>query len=184
MKHHQAVITTYSGTHVDLLQPEYADIVIDDIAYSLSKTMRFNGHTNRPYSVAEHSLHGLPFCRAENRLEFLLHDAPEAYLGDIVGPLKGTGLFASYCHLESRWWGAISARFGVRLVLPKEIHTVDKRMLITEQRDLMGRRPRWNDRYQPLATHLSPVMPSCDEVAERFLAKFHQLTSKTVGAKR
>src|SRR6266702_8144744 len=97
-------ITTYTGRHIDLLSPEFADIHIDDIAASLAKTTRFNGHTLRPYTVAEHSLLGVEYSLPQHKLEFLLHDATEAYLGDVVGPLKGTDMFAEYRNLEAYWW--------------------------------------------------------------------------------
>lgn len=185
-KQEVAIIKTYRGLHIDLLSPETASglINIDDIAWALSGISRYNAHTNRIYSVAEHCLLGVPYCLPQNRLEFLLHDAPEAYLGDIVGPIKNTSIYAAYRALEERWWVAIAERFGVRASLPKEIAAVDKKMRVTEQRDLMGRRPSISDSWPPFAMTISPVAPSRDEVASHFLDKFLQLTKVTVGAKR
>lgn len=183
-----AVITTYTGRHVDLLWPELAEIAIDDIAYALAANNRFNGHTVRPYSVAEHCLLGVEFCVPSNRLEFLMHDASEAYLGDIVGPLKATVMFEPYCKLEAQWADAIALRFGLQHStegkLAKEIHSVDRRMLVTEQRDLMGRRPRSTDAYKPFPLAISAVTPCREALAEKFLAKFYELVPLTVGAKR
>jgi hypothetical protein len=183
----RAIITTRSGRHVDLLAPaEMVSLIdIDDIAYALSKINRFNGHTTRLYSVAEHCLNGVAYCLPQHKLEFLLHDATEAYLGDAVGPIKGSHVFTEYRKLESSWWAAIAGRYGVRFELPKEIHEVDKRMLVTEQRDLMmGRAPSSRDPFLPFSGILSPVAQHCDEIAQRFLAKFYELTRITVGAKR
>jgi hypothetical protein len=181
-----ATIKTRSGKYVDLLNPEgmIALIDIDDIGFALSKTNRFCGHTSRPYTVAEHCLLGVPYCLPANRLEFLMHDASEAYLGDTVGPLKRSGLFEAYRELEERWGQAIAVRFGLRLEIPREIHEVDKRMLVTEQRDLMGRPPSSSDSYQPFEGIISQVAPNCDEIAERFIAKFYELAKATVGAKK
>lgn len=176
-----AIITTWSGRHIDLLNPNPFDIHVDDIAWSLARTMRFNGHTARPYSVAEHCLLGVGQCAAANRLEFLLHDAAEAYLGDVVGPLKNTAMFAGYRELEARWQRVIALRFGLRLSMPREVVTVDKRMLATEMRDLMGRMPLSTDKYQPFVMRIGPA-PEC--LAERFLAKFDVLVRKTEGARR
>lgn len=79
--------------NLGLVQPE--DITIEDIAHSLAYQCRFNGHTKRFYSVAEHSviLSQLiePKSEVQNlerRLCALLHDAAECYTGDITGPVR------------------------------------------------------------------------------------------------
>lgn len=186
LEYQSAVIKTRSGKYVELLMPEQMVglIDIDDIAYALAKINRFCGHTSRLYTVAEHCLLGVPYCLRANKLEFLLHDAAEAYLGDTVGPLKRSGLFEAYRALEVRWGNAIAERFGIRCELPKEIHEIDQRMLVTEQRDLMGRPPSSRDDYRPFAMTIPAAAPSCDETARRFISKFYQLAKITVGAKR
>lgn len=86
-------IQTRSGEAFDLLNPKPEHVQLEDIVYALSHLCRFNGHTSRFYSVAEHSLHvcdrvleaGHP---ARAQLVALLHDAHEAYTGDIASPLK------------------------------------------------------------------------------------------------
>lgn len=104
-----------SGTLVDLSQPNPDDISLDDIAHHLSHMNRFVGGTRIPYSVAEHSalvcrilmLSKQPWavCWAG-----LMHDATEAYLGDISTPLKA--LLPDYREIEQRWERAISLKFG------------------------------------------------------------------------
>jgi hypothetical protein len=186
-KEQSAVIKTRSGRHVDLLFPEamIGLIDIDDIGYALSKINRFNGHTTRPYSVAEHCLNGVVYSLPQHKLRFLMHDAAEAYLGDKVGPLKVSPLFAEYRALEKRWDGVIAERYGMgALEAPKEIHETDKRMLVTEQRDLMGRAPASSDAHLPFAGLISDVTPSTDWIAERFIATFYKLVKEMVGARR
>ena len=99
----RAVIKTWSGKWIDLLEPVAmaGAIDIDDIGHSLANTNRFNGHTSRPYSVAEHCLRGVEYSLPGHRLEFLLHDATEAYLGDTVGPLKSSERFSPYRELSA-----------------------------------------------------------------------------------
>lgn len=88
-----SAIRTVSGRFVDLLHPDPATIVLDDIAHALSMVNRFGGHTAEPWSVAEHSIAvSAMLWRStgdpRRALLGLLHDAAEAYLGDVVRPLK------------------------------------------------------------------------------------------------
>ena len=87
-------VQTVSGIPFDLLDPKPDMVRGDDIAHALSRIVRFNGHTSgEPYSVAHHSMlvadllasWGAPPAIVR---EGLLHDAAEAYYGDIVSPLK------------------------------------------------------------------------------------------------
>ena len=177
-----AIITTYTGTHVDLLRPDVAEIHLDDIAAHLSRTPRFGGATQRTYTVAEHLLLGLEFCVPWHRFKWFTHDFSEAYLGDVVGPFKRTWSMQVYRALELEWEIALTARFGIPKAGVGEVRTLDARMLVTEQRDLMGRHPRSTDKYKPFALHIAPVAPSTDWLQEHFLAAFYDLVSKTEGA--
>lgn len=84
----QGWIVTYTGDHFDFSNPEYR---IRDIAHALAMTVRYGGHADRFYSVAEHSL--MVAWLMENviggdPLEGLMHDATEAYLSDVPAPFK------------------------------------------------------------------------------------------------
>lgn len=79
---------TSSGIWVDLSAPQTSDIDIEDIAWSLSNIMRFNGHLSTQISVARHSLEVSRLVPAELQLAALLHDAHETYVGDVVRPVK------------------------------------------------------------------------------------------------
>jgi len=94
-------IQTYTGVRFDLLVPTPEMVELDDIAHALSMLCRFTGHTKFFYSVAEHSYQVSVlvenYCRriglsakdgAHAGLEALLHDASEAYVGDVSRPLK------------------------------------------------------------------------------------------------
>lgn len=83
------IILTFTGKRVDLLNPSPSDICIEDIAHSLAASTRFNGHTRVPVSVAQHCVLGsYLFQDSDGALAFLLHDAHEAYLGDLARPVR------------------------------------------------------------------------------------------------
>jgi 5'-deoxynucleotidase YfbR-like HD superfamily hydrolase len=182
--HEIAVITTYSGRHIDALRPTAELIVIDDIAASLARQNRFIGHTNRDYKVAEHCILGLDYCTPQARFEFLMHDAAECLLGDAAGPIKRLSGMKFFRDLEAAWDEVIRERFGIGVKHTKEVHAIDQRMLVTEQRDLQGRRPISTDKFKPFPMHLPAVAPSSDHLQERFLALFYELARQTEGAIR
>ena len=128
-------IVTRSGIHFDLLEPTPDMVCIEDIAWALANIIRFTGHTNWPYSVAQHSVLGAKQTEGRTRLEFLLHDAHEAYVGDLSGPMKP--LCPSYRNIESRINRVVRIRFGLPFLLSPQVKEIDLRMLATEKRDLM-----------------------------------------------
>lgn len=81
-------ILTSTGKRFDLLEPDADMIDPWDICHSLAHLCRFNGHTREFYSVAQHSCIVAELVPEEHKLAALLHDATEAYLGDITRPLK------------------------------------------------------------------------------------------------
>ena len=79
---------TPTGLIFDLLEPGPAMVRIEDIAWSLSRQCRFNGNTRFFYSVADHCIYVGNLLPPEIRIYGLLHDAHEAYMGDIASPIK------------------------------------------------------------------------------------------------
>lgn len=104
-------IQVFSGNYVDLVNPDMNTILIEDIAHSLSNLCRFTGHTRHFYSVAHHSIAVSKIVPHEYALEALLHDATEAYLGDVSSPLKS--LLGEYKLLESRLYRRIAKKFQI-----------------------------------------------------------------------
>lgn len=149
-----AWIQTQSGRAFDLLDPRSEDVDIADIAHALARINRFNGHTaGEPYSVAHHSMlvadllasWGAPPAIVR---EGLLHDASEAYYGDITSPLKAA-LRAFEIEQEGAHAGALDGLTrtidrAVRqaLELPDHETPIVKRAdlvaLAIERRDLFG----------------------------------------------
>lgn len=81
------------GHEFDLMDPQGADVDIQDIAHALSRIQRWGGHTIQPHSVAIHSIHCQEIAKswgfgADYQMWALMHDGAEAYIGDIVHPFK------------------------------------------------------------------------------------------------
>jgi hypothetical protein len=89
-------IQTLSGRRVNPLEAAVEDIDPADIARALSNLCRFGGHSKAFYSVAQHSaivcdLLDERGATPDELMAALLHDAAEAYLGDLPHPLKHRG---------------------------------------------------------------------------------------------
>lgn len=132
-------ILTHSGRQFDLVNPTAAMISPNDIAHALANLCRFNGHTRNHYSVAQHSLLVSSLVPAQHQLVALLHDATEAYIGDMTRPLKA--LMPQYRATEETIWQAICARFNLDPILPESVIRADLVALATERRDLMPQHP-------------------------------------------
>lgn len=76
---------TVEGT-VDLAQLRPQDMTAEIIGSTLAKINRFNGRTPQPWSVASHSVLVSYLVPLEMAPWALLHDAHEAFLGDITFP--------------------------------------------------------------------------------------------------
>lgn len=169
-------ILTVSGRYFDFLEPEKSEFSIYDIAHGLSNVCRFAGHTRSFYSVAQHSYHVSFLVPPEHALAGLLHDAHEAFVGDVTTPLKQ--LLPQYKELEHRIETAVLARFGLFLPLDPSVKAADLKMLATERRDLMYMES--NDEWGLLRGVIpepSAIQPWAPNTAYRhFLARFDQLT--------
>lgn len=171
-------IITFTGKRVDLLEPAATMIEPADIAHSLSMQCRFNGHTRAFYSVGQHCYLVADLVPQQYQLQALLHDATEAYVGDLVSPLKSA--LPEYRQIEHHVWHAICARFDIEPVLPACIHDADLTALATERRDLM---PPHKDEWpclvgtQPIQARIKPW--SQPEAAQHYFDRLMQLLATT-----
>jgi len=167
------IILTANGSYFDLLAPSLSHIDIETIAHALSHICRFTGHTREFYSVAQHCYHASFIVPEEYALEALLHDAAEAYIGDVATPLKRQ-LF-DYAEIERKVERAIAERFNLTLPMSTHVHRADQIMLATEKRDLMPESDDWfsGTDILPLTTKLEPVSPAVAKAM--FLARYNHL---------
>lgn len=128
-------IRTYTGLVFDLAIMDPDTICIEDIAHALSNTARFGGHLNKLYSVAQHSCYVAIKSSPKQRLAGLLHDASEAYLGDMPSPFKK--MMPDYCALEDKLMAVIAKKFGFQFPLVDEIHAHDKLLFEIEWKDFV-----------------------------------------------
>lgn len=127
---------TFTGRRVHFLAPSPDEIDIDDIAHSLSYQCRFLGHTDCFYSVAQHSVLVSELVPEGDALWGLLHDAAEAYLGDLPAPIKRGPEMHAYRETEDRLLAAVALRFGLPPAVPESVKQADRIVLATEFRDV------------------------------------------------
>jgi len=155
------------------LDPDAESIEPLDIAHSLALQNRYNGHTVFGWSVAAHCVQVSRFTCPEHALWGLLHDATEAYLGDVIRPLKQH--LPEYRAAEDRLMEVIAERFGLIGQTPDCVHEADSRILLDERAVLLGPAPApWG--YE----HLGPLGAAIDELTaaqarDQWLDRFAEL---------
>ena len=132
---HPGKIRTVTGKQIDLLAITEDDIDIEDIAYGLAHTARFAGQTRVFYSVAEHSISVMANLPLELKIAGLLHDASEAYIGDMPSPIKLA--MPDYRYIEDKIMEAIAKKFNFKWPLDSRVKKIDKKILLKEWSELV-----------------------------------------------
>ncbi len=132
-----------TGEHVSLFAPKPEQFHIVDIARGLATHFRYNGHTRQPYSVAEHSVIVSLYVPPEYARQALLHDAAEAYIGDMSRPMKHRPSLRGFREIEARIEAAIYIRFGVEITNASNtaVKRIDDRILVDEIGQLISTGP-------------------------------------------
>lgn len=177
-------IQTFSGRKFSLVDPQPEDVCIEDVIAALTNICRFNGHCREFYSVAQHCLEVANEVSVPFRYEALLHDAPEAYYGDITRPQKI--VYRTMTHHETRCGpmcdfdmaigridAVVAEALGYSHPVSYEVKYADNVMLATEARDLMGPPPEpWVELPPPRSRRVEPMTPT--QVYYQFCEAFHK----------
>lgn len=137
-------IQTYTGLAFDYLNPSPEMVDIRDIAHSLATAPRFNGHLSVGISVAGHcvtcaeALRGLGYSY-DICLQALLHDASEAYIGDIPKPLKE--LLPEARVIEGNIHEVIAKALESPYPFHEAVHKIDVAAMVKESEYLNGHNP-------------------------------------------
>lgn len=162
------------GKRFNFLDPRPEDIKIDDIVRGLSKLCRYCGQCRGFFSVAQHSVLVAKCVPARFKLEALLHDSAEAYLGDIIQPVKR--FLPEFRRMEQHVWRAIAAAFDLPEQMSPEVKEADRRMMVTEKRCLFpDHTPEWQLEKQGVVPYPALKFTGLhhDAARESFLIAFH-----------
>jgi len=129
-------IHTFTGGWFDPLNPDPRDVRLEDIAHALALTCRYNGHVRKFYSVAEHCVRATVGVHSSDKLWVLFHDAAEAYIADLVAPIKQ--YIEQYQAIEEGILEVVGEAFGLGPFPSAVVKLADLRMFATERRDFFS----------------------------------------------
>ena len=143
---------TYSGCRFWPLDPRPEEIHLVDVAHHLAMKCRYGGAVRQFYSVAEHSVIVSQYVPARFAREALLHDAAEAYIGDMIRPLKHQPEMAAFREIEDRIYPAVMAAFDITSTPESRaaIEEIDDRIVVDETDALMHDPKKYRGRYPDL----------------------------------
>lgn len=174
-------VTTFSGETVFPLHPDPALIRIVDIAHQLAMDCRFTGAVRRFYSTAQHSVLGSLVIEKlypefkDVAMDFLLHDAEEAYMRDMPKGIKDLPELNGYCEIAKNLRRCILVKHGRPPELHPIVKEVDCRLGATEAKSLLSKIPAWvgTEGFEPYGFEIFPVNPETAE--QMFLTRFLDL---------
>lgn len=165
MSNHPRIVT-FTGRTINPLQVRPDDLDINDIAHALSLCNRFAGHTTTPISVAKHSLLVASLVAeapVEVRRQALLHDATEAYLGDVTKWLKQH--MPAFIEAEDRLWRTIATWARVDVELHPLVKRADNVAVMVEGATWMNASLNLSGpNYAPLTEQEQRIANSCERL--------------------
>jgi 5'-deoxynucleotidase YfbR-like HD superfamily hydrolase len=176
-------LQTVSGRWVNPFDPDPEQLDAGDIARALANQCRFGGHSRAFYSVAQHSVIVSQLVEgrggdAEDAFAALMHDAGEAYLGDMPHPLKHRSpLGAAFREAERQLEAALREHFRIKPDVA-EIKRADRALLATERRAFSAETWHWPELegVEPLDLELTAWPP--DEAARAFAERYAELDAR------
>ena len=174
---------TATGNIVFITDPKISTVTVEDIARSLSRQCRYAGHLKddvETYVVAQHSIMVSWLVEQTHpRLSYqaLMHDAVEAYIQDLIRPLKLN--MPGYMPLEDEWTRYVCSQFHIPCEHNSVIKQADRAIQFAERRDLTigGIEPTNDPKAYELAdmwpATIRPWSPSCSRSV--FLETYHRL---------
>ena len=133
-------LMTFSGTKVSVLNPQVSQIHVRDICHALAMQCRYNGQCVKFYSVAEHVIKGAMLLENQKApvpviKAWLLHDASEAYVGDVIRPVKM--YLPEFKEIENVFHNVIYTKYDVDRY-EEEVFSMDNIMCALEKHVLMS----------------------------------------------
>lgn len=184
---------TFSGRRFYPLEPRAEDIELIDVAHGLAMTCRYGGQCKQFYSVAEHCVlvseiverhaqnagHHPDEVRRLAQLA-LMHDSAEAYIGDMIRPLKHQAEMAEFRRAEVAIELCIADAFGLKWT-PEAydiVKRIDDRILVDEITHLMAQPEAYLEtpllrELSPLGAHFRCLGPA--EAQRDFMARWKEL---------
>jgi 5'-deoxynucleotidase YfbR-like HD superfamily hydrolase len=189
---------SFSGTEYWIMDPRPDEVNLLDIVMGLSNAARYRGQTKFFYPVLTHcilvsrAVEDLAVIRGwsdalakEAAFEGLLHDASEAYLGDVARPLKRMRAMREYCRVEKLWEDAICTRFEINSTEATRnlVHEVDHRIVKDEVQVIMRDPDMWKRKKRYL--DLEPLgvgIPNWNqaEIVRNFYLRYNELRPNTL----
>jgi uncharacterized protein len=171
----KSAILLVNGDFFDFKNPRDHEFDIKSIAHALSNLCRYTGHTKRFYSVAEHCVLVSRLVKPEFAFEGLMHDASEAYCGDVASPLKK--LLPGYEKIEEGVQDALATYYGLRYPFPPEVKEADVLAYVTERQSISktGKDAIWFTDVQPAEIEIKGLAPR--SAYELFMNRYEELTS-------
>ena len=139
----KALLMDYKGNFFMPFNPNCRNIDFEVVAISLSRIKRFFGQTN--YSVAQHSVllakYFIEKGELENAKQALLHEIGEAFMGDLVSPIKRA--FPLFKLVEESIIEKVFKCYSISYPISKEVNNADKQIMVDEAIALLPNKDYW-----------------------------------------